>query len=399
MVIPGTPFGILELLNRVKQVTMKITQSTFIIEANGFADGPAQPFRDYLLTHNAKKIIFINHPLVAESNSEHLVTTYENGEEKVKKYHLPNHPPYTFIFDPFVPLKLPDATAWFGYNNLSVHRGLKLKKAGKVKKVYYWAVDFVPNRFGANPLTMLYNKLDKQACENSDVRIELSQAALDGRSKSLELDSKTAAPGMLIPMGTWLERSAKVDPKKRRKHSLVYMGHLVERQGVETLLRATEILANKYKDLTLDVVGSGPEYDKLQNLAKSLGIAKNVIFHGFVKQYEDVEAILARSSIAVAPYQKNTENFTQFADPGKLKAYLGAHLPIVLTDVPPNAQQLAKTGAATIVEDHPVSVATGIEKLFDEKYWDKSFKAVQKEAQLFDWNILFKNALEKLGFK
>jgi glycosyltransferase involved in cell wall biosynthesis len=380
---------------------MKINESTFTIVANGFADGPAQPLRDYLLQHKAKKVIMINHPLVAEGSNKHIVTIYERGKLKSqKKYSLPNKPPYTFALDPFVPLRLPDSTAWFGFNNLAALRGLRRKKRGKTQKVYYWAVDFVPNRFGNNVLTKVYNRVDKKVSLHADARIELTQTALQSRTEYLGLDDKSTAPGVVAPMGTWLDRTPKAKVTAWDHKKVVYLGHLVERQGVATLIRALQLVFKKDPEVTAEIIGSGPEAELLKKLAEKLGISKQVVFHGFVKDHKDVESILAQGTVAVAPYIKDKTNFTQFADPGKLKAYLGANLPIVLTDVPPNAQELKSAGAAVIVEDSPGAVAEGLLQLLsNKKSWLSAHTAATKLAHEFDWNNILRKTLAELGFE
>ena len=380
---------------------MKINQSVFTIVANGFADGPAQPLRDYLLEHKAKKVIMVSHPLVAEGSNKHIVTIYEHGKVmSEKKYSLPNKPPYTFAFDPFVPLNLPDSTTWFGFNNLAAQRGLLRKRRGKTQKVYYWAVDFVPNRFGNNILTTIYNRVDKKVSLQADARIELSEAALKGRTEYMQLKEGDMAPGIVAPMGTWLDRTPKAKATAWQHQKVVYLGHLVERQGVATLIRALQLVIKKDPRVTAEIIGSGPESAALQKLAKELGIAKQVTFHGFVKDHKDVESILAGGTVAAAPYVKDETTFTQFADPGKLKAYLGASLPIVLTDVPPNAQELAGAGAAVVVKDSPKAVAEGLQSLLsDEKTWLKAHAAAVKLAREFDWNNILKKTLKELGFE
>jgi glycosyltransferase involved in cell wall biosynthesis len=379
---------------------MKINESTFTIVANGFADGPAQPLRDYLLEHKAKKVIMVNHPLVAEGSNKHIVTIYEDGKIKSqKKYGLPNKPPYTFALDPFVPLRLPNSTAWFGFNNLATQRGLYRKKRGKVQKVYYWAVDFVPNRFGNNLLTKVYNRVDRKVSVYADARIELTATALKSRTEYLGLDSKSTAPGIVAPMGTWLDRTPKAKATAWKRKKVVYLGHLVERQGVATLIRALQLVFKKDPQATAEIIGSGPEADTLKKLAEKLGISKKVTFHGFVKDHKDVESILAQGTVAAAPYVKDKTNFTQFADPGKLKAYLGANLPIVLTDVPPNANELENAGAAAVVEDSPEAVAEGLLRLLsDEKSWLRAHSAAAKLAHEFDWNNILRKTLEQLDF-
>jgi glycosyltransferase involved in cell wall biosynthesis len=380
---------------------MKISQSVFTIVTNGFADGPAQPLRDYLLLNKAKKLIMINHPLVAEGSNKHIVTIYEKGKQvSQKKYPAPNKPPYTFVLDPLLPLRVPPSTAWFAFNNLAALKGLRQKNRGKTKKVYYWAVDFVPNRFGNNFLTTTYNKVDRLVSQKADGRIELTQTALEQRPDYLNLDKSHMAPALVAPMGTWLDRTPKAGPKAWQQKKVVYLGHLVERQGVATLVNALGILIKKEPSVTAEIVGGGPLLADLKNLAKKLGIDKQVTFHGFVKDHKDVEAILASGTVAAAPYVKDETNFTQFADPGKLKAYMGASLPMVITDVPPNAAELEKAGAALIVDDSPEAVAAGLETLLtDQNKWQKAQRGSIELAKEFDWNRILASTLNQLGFE
>ncbi len=381
---------------------MKISDSTFTIVTNGFADGPAQPLRDYLLAKKAKRVIMINHPLLAESsNNKHVLTVYEKGKLRSKKERrLPNKPPYTFALDPLAPLSVPTSTVWFGFNNLASLKGLRQKRRGKTEKVYYWAVDFVPNRFGDNPMTKVYNWVDKKVSLMADARIELTPTALEKRAEYLNLVGKEMAPGLVAPMGAWLDRTPKATPSSWNHKKVVYLGHLVERQGVATLIKALQLVIKKDPKVTAEIIGNGPEIDSLKKLAYELGIAKQVTFHGFVKDHKDVERIISQATVAAAPYVMDETSFTQFADPGKIKAYLAASLPIVLTDVPPNAKDLESVGAAIIVSDSPKAVAEGLESLLsNQKNWLKAHKAAARLAQEFNWDNIMQKTLKSLGFE
>jgi glycosyltransferase involved in cell wall biosynthesis len=125
-----------------------------------------------------------------------------------------------------------------------------------------------------------------------------------------------------------------------------------------------------------------------------------VVFHGFVDDHRDVESILADATVAVAPYVVDDTNFSRYADPGKLKAYLGAGLPIVLTAVPPNAAAIAEAGAGRVVEDSPAALARGIEELMaSEEGWLAASRAATTYAEAFDWNLIFARTLGSLGFE
>jgi glycosyltransferase involved in cell wall biosynthesis len=373
-----------------------IDSSTFIISTNGFADSPAQALRDYLVRKRAERLTVVAHPLGRADRSRHVVTTYEGGRlVDEKRIALPSRPPLTFPLDLGVPLRLPHCDAWFGFNNLACVRGLVMRRARRVSTVIYWAVDFVPDRFGPGVLTRVYDRVDRLASRSADARIELSEAALEGRNRRLGLSARDAAQTLVAPMGAWLDRVPGVSPNAWERRRVVYLGHLVERQGVSTLLDALALLPG----VTADVVGSGPLERELRSRAAALGIADRVVFHGYVEDHRDVEAILAAGTVAAAPYVVRDDNFTRFADPGKLKAYLAAGLPIVLTGVPPNAAEIVDAGAGKLVVDSPEGVAAGIEALLDsEETWGAASRAARRLAGGYDWNAILSRTLARLGF-
>lgn len=382
-------------------MALSIKDSTFTIVANGFADGPSQALRDYLNSHKAKRVITVSHPLVPEGDNHHIIIEYSKGKQVNKKsIKLPNKPPYTYAFDSFVPLKLPKDDVWFGFNNLACQRGLLRRKIGRTKKVVYWAVDFFPDRFGQSPATKAYNFFDSIVCRKSDSRVELTQSALEKRPEYLGIDKTKLSPSLVIPMGAWLKRTPKTTEKSWAKKKVVYLGHLVDRQGVKTFIDAVHLLKEEGIELKAEIIGAGPLEEDLKKQTKKIGLKKTVTFHGFVKSHEKVESILADATIAVAPYQKDPNNFTQFSDSGKLKAYMGASLPIVMTDVPPNSNELVEAGVVEIANDSPKDFARVIgDFLKNNKKWSNARKASAKKAQEFDWDFILKTKLKEIGIE
>jgi glycosyltransferase involved in cell wall biosynthesis len=108
---------------------------------------------------------------------------------------------------------------------------------------------------------------------------------------------------------------------------------------------------------------------------------------------------VAGASIGVAPYQHNATTFSRFADPGKLKAYLAAGLPILLTEVPPNADELVAVGGAEIAEPTGACFAERIDALLaDTDEWRRRRARALDHRRQFDWADLFDRNLPTLGF-
>lgn len=80
---------------------------------------------------------------------------------------------------------------------------------------------------------------------------------------------------------------------------LLFVGRLVERKGVHYLLRAVA-LARKEVELTLDIVGQGPEREQLEQETRALGLDNVVRFHGFVS-HEELVRHYERAQVFVLP--------------------------------------------------------------------------------------------------
>lgn len=369
----------------------------YAIVANGFADGPAEALRDYLVAHDAD-VVTIFHPLTPEHGKGHVVARYANGRQlDERSISLPVRPPLSFALDPLVPLLPPRVDTWFGFNPLACARGLLARRLGRARSVALWSVDFVPDRFGASTIpTRIYDRLDRLCCTRVDVRVELSEAARDARNLRHAL-GEARAPTYVVPMGAWLERVPRTPSDGFVGRRVVFLGHLVPRQGVDVLLDALAVLKDRGGDVRADVIGSGPLEQHLRQRSAGLGLADTVRFHGFVTDHRDVERLLAEAAIAVAPYRPGEDTFTAYADPGKLKSYLAAGLPVLLTDVPPNAQTLARDGGAELVAYDPEAIATAIMNgLSSPERWQERRGAALAYVTRFDWEVLLGDLLEKL---
>ena len=370
---------------------------SFIIVASGYASGPAQALVDFLRMSDLDVIEFLQHPLVAEGPGEHIQTVIvKNKIQKVKVRRRPNRPPITYVFDFLTPLYLRRSDVWVSFNALATFQGLILRKMRRTRFVIHWSVDFVPRRFSNSLINWFYETVDKNCCERADLRVELSNAAMQNRNQHYCLPEKSFSQTLIVPMGFWNEKVPVCKEDSWDAKKIVFLGHLVDRMGLDELLKACKVLRRREVSFHLDIIGGGPLSTWLHDQIKFDSLEDCVSLKGFVADHATLASLLAESSIGVAPYAPDLDSFTRFADPGKLKDYLGAGLPILLTDVPPNAADLAANGGAEIVQHDADAIADAIQLLFENEHeWKKRRSDALKYREKFDWKIMLD---DKLGF-
>jgi glycosyltransferase involved in cell wall biosynthesis len=81
---------------------------------------------------------------------------------------------------------------------------------------------------------------------------------------------------------------------------LVVVSTLVERYGVQTVVKAIPLLVNEIPELTVDIIGDGEHRPLLEKMARELGIEKHLNFTGTIP-YDDVPPYITRADIGLAP--------------------------------------------------------------------------------------------------
>ena len=110
---------------------------------------------------------------------------------------------------------------------------------------------------------------------------------------------------------------------------------------------------------------------------------------------------MSESACAIAVYKPEKEklyNFTYYSDPTKLKDYLSAGLPIILTNVPYNAGQIQSKKCGIIVSYSKDSIGRAVIEFMEnsEKLKDFRLNALEMAKQL-EWNKIFYQAFEESG--
>lgn len=173
--------------------------------------------------------------------------------------------------------------------------------------------------------------------------------------------------------------------------SVTYLGRLEPYKQIDILLRAMALLAERFPDVEILVIGRGVEQRRLEDLAVELGLRERTRFTGFVSD-DERDALLARSSVCVCPSEKEGWGLTVIEANA-------AGVPVVATDAPGLRDSVRDGETGYLVPGGDVAAfADRIASLLsDEALRSRMSLAATAWARRFDWDRAaddFANALQ-----
>jgi len=140
---------------------------------------------------------------------------------------------------------------------------------------------------------------------------------------------------IVVPMTVEVDRfSQSPETGTEREAYVAYCGDMSgDKDGVDTLIEAFAVVAARYPDLRLYLVGDSSqpsEYQKLQSLVAELGLAQRVVFTGRLAR-ELIPRILSRATVLALARPSTLQSKGGF--PTKLGEYLSTGRPVVVTRV------------------------------------------------------------------
>lgn len=381
------------------QLDKKLKELDVAIVSHIFSSGPSQELESFL-SDKVKSLLFIGHPFEyrKEINSFYRFHVHKNTKlHKAIGWKLPGAFLYfkDFLYTMIWILKSNTKFDYYiGADNFDAFCGLILQKLGRVDKVIFYCIDYVPRRFQNSMLDWLYHFFDKACLTHCSVVWNVSKNMAQAREKFKGLKAENCARQIVVPLGIWHDRIPKISLEEKDKNTLIYMGHLLEKQGVDMVIRSIPCIKRKIPDIKFIIIGTGNYESSLINLVKELKLDKNVIFTGYVESHKEVERRISEGTIGMALYKPVESNYSYFADPGKIKNYLSAGLPVILTNVPPIARELVIKKCAFVVEYEEKDVCKKITNLLLDRKLLKCYSRNAIDfAKSYDWNSVFSNAL------
>lgn len=363
---------------------------------------PIDVTRDYFLP-KVKRLLTIEHPFPSSGNSESIINFYEDGVlKKSYVYNLPNtgnYLPYIwhvlvtiYVMIKFIRLRFEIIIA---INNLLVFSVIWLKLFGRVNNLIYYTIDYLENRFGNKLVNYIYHSLDKFACKLADKTWVVVERQIEVRkNKKIINDLKKIS---VVPMAFDQSKHLQTRVSNIDMNRIVYVGTLLEKQGIQIIIDSLPILIRRFKNISLHIIGFGDYEDKLKEQVSRLKLSNQVKFYGYIGDKEQIDKILSYSAVGVATYVPNSDNFTYFADPSKVKVYLSCGLPVLLTDVPALATTIAKTKSGIVVDYKVDSVVSAITSLLtNTKAYQMYKKAAISLGKSFGKELVLGKAISEL---
>lgn len=373
-----------------------------IIVSHTMLYGAPHALRDYLLKKDNHSLLFISLPFYEQRVASY--TRYKDGvvEKEVSVARSKSFGFFDYLIDClqvfwWVANQRGKSSLFVGVNPINCIVGIFFRKIRKTKKVIFYSIDFTPRRFKNPLINFFYHKLEVFCIAYANETWNVSPRIAEGREEFLNL-SKNVYPQKIVPIGVWNNEIRKVAPHRIKKHQLVFLGHLLEKQGVQMVLEAIPLIVSNIPDFIFVVIGGG-EYEKpLKKIVEKLHIEKYVTFKGWIKEKKEVNTILKESAIAIAPYKPEKEklyNFTYYADPTKIKDYLANGLPVILTNVSYNADVLKEKKCGIVVEYAPKAIADAVLEILTDEQMLMQYRVNALEYVVeFSWERIFDTAFE-----
>ena len=377
-------------------------KKNFLIIAHKYLPHPDDDLVSYLNQNKTSNVLHIKHSFPDSLDRKSCYTWYKKGkayEEKCSKDYYGWPEWLLYLKELFFTLvwTLRTREKWdfcIGMDGLSAIFGQFLKFLGKARSLIYWNIDFVPKgRFKSNWKNSIYHKINKVAVLQADQLWDLSPRMKEAREEFMGIKPHDYKEYKIVPYGVWTERIEKYNYNDCEKNTLVFMGHLLPKQGVDVVIKKIGEIVKVVPNFSFKIIGDGRERDNLVALAKKLKITKYCKFMGRLES-KFMEKEIGKSCVAIAPYIKSLDIWTYYADPGKVKTYLACGVPVLLTDVPWNAQQIEEKQCGFIIQDMGTDLVEKLKALMNPKINQK----YRNNAINYSKNFNYENIFKKINF-
>lgn len=165
---------------------------------------------------------------------------------------------------------------------------------------------------------------------------------------------------------------------ERQEEHLVSVGALRDVKGHDVLLRAFEQVAERHPEVTLQIVGDGPNRNLYESMIADAGLTDRVSISGW-RSRKGVREALHEASIFVFPSRHEGFGLA-------LVEAMAAGCPVVASDVGGISEITLDTLARLVPSEDPDALAEVIVESLADLCWQKEAAMASKQrASQFDW--------------
>jgi glycosyltransferase involved in cell wall biosynthesis len=381
-------------MNR-KPIDIKLKNISFVVATHKFATGPSDALVDFLLSLRVPTLLYITHTFHYSPERRSSATFYKYGrlvkEIRGINFRAPDLIAYIkdLAFTIFYVLYFRRRYhIYVGVDLLNALAGLILRAFGIVDIVIFYTIDYIPRRFSNYFLNSLYHTLDKLCVEKSNFTWNLSAIMAEARKRR----GIKKINQLVVPMGGGVTVNFE---DNFERNTMIFVGNLRRGQGLELVIKSFPKIVKEIPDAKLIIIGTGPILRELKELVDKLGLNKHIRFTGYMRDHELIRKLVSKAALGIAMYEPNKDNFTWFADPGKIKLYLVSGIPVITTKVPPIAKEIQNYKAGAVIEYNEETFANTVISLLkdDNEYYEMRSNA-QKLGSKYLWPSIFRSALE-----
>ena len=230
---------------------------------------------------------------------------------------------------------------------------------------------------------LLMNFFEKTFVKKADLILTYSNFMKESIKKYVS--NKTIE---VLPLGIHSDLCPKFEKEfNPNKESLdvLFFGRLENYKGIDTLIRAYEILKKENLKIKLTIAGRGKIDKDLENKINGLGI----IFKNYWISNEEICQLIENCDVLVAPYKNATQS-------GMVSVALAYGVPIIATNVGSFSEYIKDgvNGFLIDVDDY-LTLVEKIKVLYQNRWLVVEMAKKAKEiGELYKWSSIMKKAIE-----
>ncbi len=266
---------------------------------------------------------------------------------------------------------------FIGEGHIYSSAGIILKYLGFFKKIIYSSGDYFVD-------VKSFQIIDKFLSKHVDAIWSASDRMCKERLKNVVIINPNGIQ-LTMPLGVEMKKNI-IKENKLDTKNILFIGNIQEHQGLDLFIDSMPELIQKFPDMKLDVIGTGMHQNNIKEKVSKLDLINYVTFHGFIECQDKTDEIFSKCVCGIALYIPELSGFTKLSDPGKIKDYLSAGLPVITTKVFNFSKEIKKCEAGEVIDYDKDQLIESVSKILKNQSTLQSYsKKAVKLAEKYEW--------------